>query len=71
MDNTKIVSLPQQAEKDADCFIRLCDSHQQRLRRQRRMEKDRRKKAAMSTVRNLLYALMGAAVAITAMTVIF
>ena len=71
MENTKIVSLPHQEEKDADCFIRLCDSRQQRLRRQRRMEEDWRKRAAMSTVRNLLYALLGATVAITAMTMIF
>lgn len=71
MENMKIVTLPQQAENDADCFIRLCDSRQQRLRRWRRMEEDRRKKAAMSTVRNLLYALLGAAATIAVLTTIF
>lgn len=71
MENTKIAVLPRQVDSDADCFIRLCDSHQQRLRRQSRMKADRRKKAAASAAKNLMFALLGAAATIVVLTMIF
>lgn len=61
MENTNIAVLPRKAEEDPDCFIRLCNSHEQQLRRQMLRKHDRRKQRAVSAAKYLLAAVVGAA----------
>jgi hypothetical protein len=71
MENTKIMALPQQVENDDDCFIRLCDSRQQQLRRMALRKKGHQKQMAVSAVKHLLAALGGAAVMTGIMSLIW
>ena len=41
MENTKIVMLNAK-DPDEDCFIRICNSKNQEMRRRKRVERDRR-----------------------------
>lgn len=71
MENTKIMALPQQVENDDDCFIRLCDSRQQQLRRMALRKRDRRKQIAVSAAKYLLAAVGGAAAITGVMSLIW
>lgn len=71
MENTKIAVLPRKVEEDPDCFIRLCDSHEQRLRRKQRMQADRRKQTVTLAVKYLMASVVGAACATGVLSLIW
>lgn len=71
MENTKIMALPQQVENNDDCFIRLCDSHEQRLRRKQRMQADCRKQTVTLAVKYLMASMVGAACATGVLSLIW
>lgn len=61
MENMNMAVLPCKAEEDSDCFLRLCNSPEQQLRRQMLRKRDRRKRVAVSAAKYLLAAVVGAA----------
>lgn len=71
MESNKIVALSTTAAADEDCFIRLCNSPQQEIRRMTLRKRDRRKQIAVSAVKYLLAAVGGAAAITGVMSLIW